>query len=172
MGKTWCSRRHSRTRTFGGSRRKEHKICHRATYSFVDNRGLKWKACNLYSFATTIQFLKRTPCVPRPCAAEVISKFRSKKRRHNESFETAPYPCISSVNQGILSTIWSDSLSDSLSLCLLKLKMTVYTLNNPLLVPLLLKSVSIVSEVGMFQRNRFFVTWMAKTANLTLVKVW
>ena len=27
-----------------------------------------------------------------PCAAEVISQFRNKKSRHNESFETEPYP--------------------------------------------------------------------------------
>ena len=47
--------------------------------------------------------------------------------------------------------------SDFLSLCLLELKVTLHTLSNPLLVPLLLKSVSIVSEVDMFQRNRIFV---------------
>ena len=52
-----------------------------------------------------------------------------------------------------LTVIWSDSLS------------------NPLLVPLFVKSVSIVTEVGMFQRNRIFVAWMAKAANLTLAKV-
>ena len=62
---------------------------------------------------------------------------------------------------------------DSLSLCLLKLKVTLHTtLSNPLLVPLFLKSVSIVTEVGMFQRNRIFVAWMAKAAILTLAKVW
>ena len=36
--------------------------------------------------------------------------------------------------------------SDSLSLCLLKLKVTLHTLNNPSLVPLLLKSVSSVTK--------------------------
>ena len=68
------------------------------------NRGLKCKACNLYRANRHFSFWNRTPCVPRPCAAEVVSQFRSKKRRHNESFETAPYPCTSSVNQDILST--------------------------------------------------------------------
>ena len=55
----------------------------------------------------------------------------------------------------------------ALSLCLLKLKVTLHTLSNPPLVPLLL-----VSEVGLFQRNRIFVAWTAKAANLTLAKVW
>ena len=53
----------------------------------------------------TIQFLEpRTPCVPRPCAAEVISQFRNKKRQYNESFEKEPYPYTSLVSQDILST--------------------------------------------------------------------
>ena len=114
----------------------------------------------MYRANRPCSFWKRTPYVPRPRAADVISRFRNKKRRHNESFETVPYPCTLSVKQDILSTrvVWSDSLS----LCLLKLKVTLHTLYNPLLVPLLLKSVSIVSEVGMFQRNRILVA-----ANLT-----
>ena len=53
----------------------------------------------------TIQCLEPNSLVsPRPCAAEVISQFRNKKRQHNESVETVPYPCTSSVNQDILST--------------------------------------------------------------------
>ena len=40
-----------------------------------------------------------------------------------------------------LTVIWSDSLS----LCILKLKVTLHTLSNPLLVPLLLESVSATS---------------------------
>ena len=53
----------------------------------------------------TIQFLETvTHCVPRPCAAEVISQFRNKKRQHSESFEKEPYPSTSSVNQDILTT--------------------------------------------------------------------
>ena len=66
------------------------------------NRGLKCKACNLHRANRQFSFWKRTPCVPRPCAAEVISQFRNKKSQHNESFETDP--CSSSVNQDIQST--------------------------------------------------------------------
>ena len=65
------------------------------------NRGRKCKACNLYRANRQFIFLNRTPCVPRPRAAEVISQFKHKKRQHNESFETVPYPCTSSVNQDI-----------------------------------------------------------------------
>ena len=43
----------------------------------------------------TIQFLDRTPCVPRPCAAEVISQFRNKKRQHNAYTDDAA--CSKSV---------------------------------------------------------------------------
>ena len=68
------------------------------------NRGLKCKACNLYCANRQFSIWNRTPCVPRPCAAEVISQFRNKKRQHNESVETVPYPCTSSVNQDIQST--------------------------------------------------------------------
>ena len=67
-----------------------------------------------------------------------------------------------------LTVIWSDSPS----LCLLKLKVTLHTLNNPLLVPLLLKSVSSATEFGMFRRSRTFVAWMARAANWTLAVVW
>ena len=56
------------------------------------NRGLKFRACNLYRANRQFSFWKRTPCVPRPCAADVISQFRNKKRRHNDSFESVPYP--------------------------------------------------------------------------------
>ena len=67
------------------------------------HRRLKCKACNLYRANRQLSFWNRTPCVPRPCAAEVISQFRN-KRQHNESFETVPFPCTSSVNQDILGT--------------------------------------------------------------------
>ena len=46
-----------------------------------------------------------------------------------------------------------------------------HTLNNSVLVPLLLKSVSSVTEVGMSWRSRTFVAWMARAANLILPKV-
>ena len=68
------------------------------------NRGLKCKACNAYGANRQFNFWNRTPCVPRPCAAEVISQFRNKKRQHNESFEKEPYPETSSVSQDIPST--------------------------------------------------------------------
>ena len=68
------------------------------------NRGLKCKACNLCRVNRQFSLWNRTPCVPRPCAAEVISQFRNKKRQHNERFEKEPYPCTSSVSQDIQST--------------------------------------------------------------------
>ena len=64
-------------------------------------RGLKCRACNMYR---EFSFWNRNPCVPRPCAAEVISQFRNKKRQHNEGFEKEPYPYTSSVSQDIQST--------------------------------------------------------------------
>ena len=42
------------------------------------NKGLKCKACNVYRADRQFSFWNRTPCVPRPCAAEVISQFRNK----------------------------------------------------------------------------------------------
>ena len=68
------------------------------------NRGLKCRACNVYRADRQFSFWNRTPCVPRPCAAEVISQFRNKKKQHNESFEKEPCPYTSSVSQDIQST--------------------------------------------------------------------
>ena len=39
-------------------------------------------ACNVYRADRQFNFCRRTPCVPRPCAADVISRFRNKKRQH------------------------------------------------------------------------------------------
>ena len=47
------------------------------------NTGLKCKGCNVYRADRQFSFWNRTPCVPRPCAAEVISQSRNKKRQHN-----------------------------------------------------------------------------------------
>ena len=47
------------------------------------NTGLKCKACNVYRADRQFIFWNRTPCVPRPCAADVISQIRNKKRQHN-----------------------------------------------------------------------------------------
>ena len=68
------------------------------------DRGLKCRACNMYRADRQICFWSRTPCVPRPCAAEVISQLRNKRRQRNESFEKEPYPYTSSVSQDIQST--------------------------------------------------------------------
>ena len=113
------------------------------------------KACNVYRAAKQSNFWSRTQSVPRPCADEVISSFR-KKRQHNKNFEKRTLS-LHLIGQS-LTVIWGDSLS----LCILKLKVTVPTLNNPFPVPLLLKSVSSVTEVGMFRRSRTFVAWMAR----------
>ena len=58
----------------------------------------------MYRANRQFSFWNRTPCVPRPCAAEIISEFRNRKRQHNESFEKEPYPYTSSVSQDIPST--------------------------------------------------------------------
>ena len=113
MGKTWCSKRHLRTRTLvlaeemstrSAIEKVGDDLAQQGHLLIRHNSGLKCKACNLYRANRQLSFWKRTPCVPRPCAADVIFQFRNKKRRHNESFETVPYPCTSSVNQDFLST--------------------------------------------------------------------
>ena len=42
-------------------------------------KGLRCKACHVYRADRQFSFWDRTPCVPRPCAAEVISQFRKRK---------------------------------------------------------------------------------------------
>ena len=51
-------------------------VCH--------NKGLKCKGCNVYRADRQFSFWNRTPFVPRPCAAEIISQSRKEeKRQHN-----------------------------------------------------------------------------------------
>ena len=80
------------------------------------NRRLKCRACNMYRADRQSSFWNRIPCVPRPCAAEVISQMRNKERQHNESFEKESYPYTSSVSQDIQGT-HSHMDRFSLSLC-------------------------------------------------------
>ena len=47
------------------------------------NKGSRCKACNVYRADRKFSFWNRTPCVPRPRAAEVIFQFRNKTRQHN-----------------------------------------------------------------------------------------
>ena len=42
------------------------------------NKGLTCKACNVYRADRQFNFWSRTPCVPRSCEADVISRFRNK----------------------------------------------------------------------------------------------
>ena len=55
------------------------------------NKGLRCKACNVYRADRQFSFWNRTPCVPRPCAAVVISQFRNKKRQHNAHTDDSAY---------------------------------------------------------------------------------
>ena len=55
------------------------------------NKGLKCKACNVYRADRHFSFWNRTPCVPRPRAAEVISQCRNKKRQHNTNTDDSGY---------------------------------------------------------------------------------
>ena len=69
------------------------------------NKGLKCKACNVYRADRQFSFWNRTPCVPRPCAAEVISQFRNKKRQHNTYTDDSAcgrsvFPSVSQDVQG------------------------------------------------------------------------
>ena len=69
------------------------------------NKGLKCKACNVYRADRQFTFWIRTPCVPRPCAAEVISQFRNKKRQHNTytddlAYGKSVFPSVSLDMQG------------------------------------------------------------------------
>ena len=94
------------------------------------NRGLKCRACNMYRADRQFSFWNRTPCVPRLCAAEVISQFRNKKIQHHESFEKESYPYASSVSQDIQGTHdHMDRFSQPVS-PLPKLMVTLHTLNN------------------------------------------
>ena len=114
------------------------------------NKGLKCKACNVYRADRQLSFWNRTPCVPRPCAAEVISQFRNKKRQHNTYTDDWAY-------------------GKSAFPCFVSLKVTLHTLNNSVLPPLLLKSVSSGKEVGMFRRSGTFVAWMRRDTHVILV---
>ena len=49
--------------------------------SFVTKKGLKCKACNVYRADRHFNFRSRTLCA-RPCAADVVSRFRNKKTQH------------------------------------------------------------------------------------------
>ena len=57
------------------------------------NRVRKCKACNLYRANRQFIFWSRTPCVPRPRAAEVISHFRNKKDSTTRALRQ--YPILS-----------------------------------------------------------------------------
>ena len=153
-----------------------HKVCHWELVNELaqqghllirHDKGLKCKVCNVYRADRQFSFWRRTPCIPRPCAAEVISQSRNKKRQHNAyKVDSAFSDKESSVSQNSQSThsLWIDSPS----LCLLSL----HTLNNSVLVTLLLKSVSSVTEVGMFQCVRVVVAWLARAAKWILPKGW
>ena len=70
------------------------------------NKGLKCKACNVYRADRQFSFWIRTLRVPRPCAAEVISQFRNKKRQHNTCTDDLAYgkSVFPSVSQDIQGT--------------------------------------------------------------------
>ena len=91
------------------------------------NMGLKCKACNAYRADRQFSFWNRTPCVPRPCAAEVISQSRNKK---NSTTRTQTIQLTGSLfshrsvrTSKALTFIWIDSPR----LYLLSLKVTLRT---------------------------------------------
>ena len=50
------------------------------------NKRLKCKACNVYRADRQFNFWNVTPCVPRPCAADVVSRFRKKEKIAHQRF--------------------------------------------------------------------------------------
>ena len=130
------------------------------------NRGLKCEACNLRRANRQFSFWNRTPHVQPMSSPNSETRKDSTTRVLRKNLILTPHRSVR-TSQALTVT-----RSDSLSLCLLELKVTLHTLHSPLFVPILLKSVSSVTEVGMFRRSRIFVAWMARDANLTLPKVW
>ena len=65
-----------------------HTVCcreaggHQGHLPVRHSKGLKCKACNVYRADRHLYFWSSTPCVPRPCAADVITRFRNKKRQN------------------------------------------------------------------------------------------
>ena len=61
------------------------ELAHQSHFLVRHNKGLNCKACNVYRADRQFNFWSRTPCVPRPCAADVISRLRNKKRQHRNA---------------------------------------------------------------------------------------
>ena len=171
MGKTWCSRRHLRTRTLGGSRRNVHKVCHDGgrtgsarPLAHSSQQRSETQSLQHVPRQQTSQFLEPNSL----CPAAMCSRSHlpiQKKGKDSTTRVLRTNRILTSHRSVRTSKALTVIRSDSLSLCLLKL-------NVIFLVPLLIKSVSSVTEVCMFRRNRTFVAWMARAANLTLPKVW
>ena len=62
------------------------ELAHQGHVLVRQNKGLKWKACNEYRADRQFNFWSRTPCVPRPCAADVFFRFRNKKKTAHHRF--------------------------------------------------------------------------------------
>ena len=97
----------------------------------------------------TIQFLEPNSLCPAAMCSRSHIPIQNKKRQHNESFETEPYPCTSSVNQDIQGT---HSHMERLSQPVSSEGDLAHTQQSITCVS--------PSQVGerIFQRNRIFVT--------------
>ena len=69
-------------RTRSVIRRLVGELAHQHHLLVRHNESLKCKACNVYRADRQFNFWSRTPCIPRPCAADAISRFRNKKRQN------------------------------------------------------------------------------------------
>ena len=58
------------------------KLAHQGHLLVCHKEGLTCKACNMYRADRQFNFWSRKRCVPRSNAADVISRFRNKKRQH------------------------------------------------------------------------------------------
>ena len=58
------------------------ELAHQGHVLIRHKKCLKCRACNMYRADRQFNFWSRTRCVPRPSAADVISRFRNKKRQH------------------------------------------------------------------------------------------
>ena len=57
------------------------ELAHHGHLLVRHNKGLRCKACNVYSAYKQFRFWSSHPCVPRPNAAAVISQFQNRKRQ-------------------------------------------------------------------------------------------
>ena len=80
------------------------ELAHQGHLLARQNKGLKCKACNVYRADRQFNLWSRTPCVPRSCAADIVSRFRNRKRKHISAFTDNSVNGFSTVSSRVTST--------------------------------------------------------------------